>query len=180
MDPEYIRLSKYSDGSYRITDIYPDNKGFYRYNNSYNYYDIDVDKIIVCKNSDNEYFIRYHDVNKMNYVPFLLKVKNFCCEIDKLKNNITLMLIQGYDKDLFKKCREIWNKIIGLIVINNANNFVMNTIDDDAKEFIMVDVHKNTSFVEGNYRGELIIVLCSVIDSYVKTSLVQVKIHKYA
>ena len=56
----------------------------------------------------------------------------------------------------------------------------MNTIDDDAKEFIMVDVHKNTSFVEGNYRGELIIVLCSVIDSYVKTSSVQVKIHKYA
>ena len=32
--------------------------------------------------------------------------------------------------------------------INTAPDFVRNDSDDD--EFIMVDVHKNTSFVEGN------------------------------
>ena len=53
-------------------------------------------------------------------------------------------------KNFFKKIREIWNKIIELIGINNAKDFVKNTIDDD-DEFIMVDLHKNTSFIEGNY-----------------------------
>ena len=42
----------------------------------------------------------------------------------------------------------------------------------------MVDVHKNTSFVEGNYTGKLVIVLHSVIDNYLKISLIQVKTHK--
>ena len=77
MDPENIRLNKYNDGSYLITDMYLDNNGFYGYKDSYNYYDIDVDKIIAYKNSDNDYFIRYHDVNKMNYVPLQLKIKDF-------------------------------------------------------------------------------------------------------
>ena len=39
----------------------------------------------------------------------------------------------------------------------------------------MVDVHRNTSFVEGNYRDKLVIVLHSVIGNYFKTSLIQVK-----
>ena len=37
----------------------------------------------------------------------------------------------------------------------------------------MVDVDKDTSFVEGNHRDELVIVLHSVIDDYLQTSLVQ-------
>ena len=69
----------------------------------------------------------------------------------------------------------MWNKIIELIGINNAKDFVKNNIDDDPDEFVMVDVHKNTSFVEGNYRGKLLIVLHSVIDNYLETSLIQVK-----
>ena len=81
-------------------------------------------------------------------------------------------------KELFRKIREIWNKIIELIGINNAKEFVKNTIDDEADEFIMVDVHKNTSFVEGNYTDKLVIVLHSVIDNYLKISLIQVKTHK--
>ena len=63
------------------------------------------------------------------------------------------MFIQSNDKEFFKKCREIWNKIIELIGMNNAKDFVKNAIDDYADEFIAVDVHKNTSFVKGNYRG---------------------------
>ena len=111
----------------------------------------------------------------MNVVPLQLKIKNFLGIIHKLKNNITLMSIQSSDKKHFKKCREIWNKIIELIGVNNAKDFVKNTINDYTDEFIMVDVHRNTSFVEGNYRDKLVIVLHSVIGNYFKTSLIQVK-----
>ena len=38
------------------------------YEDSYNYYDIDVDKILLFKKSD-EYFVRYNDVNKNKIVP---------------------------------------------------------------------------------------------------------------
>ena len=84
------------------------------------------------------------------------------------------MSIQSDDKELFKKLGKIWNKIIELIGINNAKDFVKNTIDD-ADEFIMVDVHKNTSFVKSSNSDELVIVLHSVIDNDLKTSLVKLK-----
>ena len=164
------------DISYTIVDLYLNNRCF-GYKDSYNYHDIDVDKISLFKKSDNEYIIRYNDVNKMTVIPLQLKIKNYFGKIHELKNNITVMSIQSDDKELFRKIREIWNKIIELIGINNAKDFVKNTIDDH-DEFIMVDVHKNTSFVEGNYRNKLVIVLYSVIDNYLKTSLIQAKIHK--
>ena len=66
----------------------------------------------------------------MNVVPLQLKIKNFLGKIHELKNSITSMSIQSNDKELFKKCREIWNKIIELIGINNAKDFVKYTIDD--------------------------------------------------
>ena len=83
------------------------------------------------------------------------------------------MYIHSDDKELFRKCREIWNKITELIGINNED-FVETTLDDGDK-YIEVNVHKNTSFVKGNYRNrnKLVIVLDSVIDDYLKTSLVQ-------
>ena len=68
----------------------------------------------------------------------------------------------------------MWNKITQLLGINNAQDFVETTLDD-GDEFIMVDVHKNTSFVGGNYRNKLVIVLHSAIDDYRQT-LVQ---HRY-
>ena len=149
MDQENIVLNKNYDEPYTMISLYL-NKRFFGYKDSYNYYDIDVDKILLFKKSDNEYIIRYNDVNKMTIVSLQLKIKNFFGKIHKFKNNITLMFIQSDDKELFRKIRKIWNKIIELIGINNAKDFVKNTIDDDADEFIMVDVHKNTSFVEGN------------------------------
>ena len=74
-----------------------------------------------------------------------------------------------------KKLREIWNSTIKIIDINNANDFVKNTIDDNTDESIMVDVHANTSFVESIYRDNLVIVLHSIDDNYLKTSLAQGK-----
>ena len=96
-----------------------------------------------------------------------------------LKTIVKKMFILNKDKELFKKCREIWNKIIELIGVNNAKDFVKSTIDDDDDdEFITVDVHKNISFAEGNYRNKLLIVLHSVINDCLQTSLIQAKKHK--
>ena len=88
------------------------------------------------------------------------------------------MSIQSDDKEFFKKIREIWNKIIELMDINSAKDFVKNTRDDNADTFIMVDIHENTNFIEVNYRDKLIIALHYIIDNYLKTSLLQVRTHK--
>ena len=88
------------------------------------------------------------------------------------------MLIYNDDKEFFRKCIEIWNKIIELIGINNPIDFV--EADDHYELFITADVHKNTSFViEDNYRyvhNKVVIVSHSVINDYLKTSLIQ---HRY-
>ena len=170
MAQENIRFYEYHDGSYNVVDQYLYYR-FFEYEGSYNYYDIDVDKTLVYKKSDNKYFIRCNDVNKMNIVPLQLKIKNFFGEIHDIKNNIILMPIQRNDKELFKKFREIWNRIIELIDINN-------TIDDGTNEFIMVNARKNKCFVEGKYRDRHVIVLHSVIDDYLKKSFIKVKAHK--
>ena len=111
----------------------------------------------------------------MMVVPRQLKTKIFNNELNTLTNNNRVMFIY---KDFFRKCREIWRKIIELIGINNPIDFVKT--DDYADEFIMVDVYKNTGFaIQDNYRYghiKVVIVLNSIINDYLKTSLVQ---HSY-
>ena len=115
--------------------------------------------ITLFKKSNNEYIIRYNDVNKIIIVPFQLKIRNFfCSELHIFTNNNRVIPTHSDDKELFRKCREIWNKITELIGVNNAIDFVENTLDD-GDEFIMVHVQKNTSSVKGNYRNKLLIVL---------------------
>ena len=87
-------------------------------------------------------------------------------------NNITLTPIHSDDKELLKKCREIWNQITQLIGINSAPYFIETNLDDD-DEFIMMDVHRSTSSVRDKYRNKLTIVLHSVFNDYPQTSLVQ-------
>ena len=110
----------------------------------------------------------------MIIAPLQLKIKNFYDELNTFTNNNRVMFIYKDDKEFFRKCREIWNKIIELIGTNNPIDFV--EADDHDKLFIMADVHKNTSFViEDNYRyghNKVVIVLHSVINDYLKTSLV--------
>ena len=170
MDQEIIIFMENQDNLYTMVDLYQNNR-FFGYKDSYNYYDIDVDKILF-KKSDNEYIIRYNDVNKMMIVPLQLKINNSYNEINTLAKNNRVMFIYNDDKELFRKYREIWNKITELIGINNAGDFVETTLGDDGGEFIMVDVHKNTRFVKGNYRNKLVIVLHSVINDYLQMSLV--------
>ena len=132
-------------------------------------------KILLIKNSYNKYFTRYYDVNKMMIVPLQLKINNLYNEINTLENNNRVMFIYNNDKEFFRKCIKIWDKIVELIGINSPINFV--EVDDDDELFIMADVHKNTSFViEDNYRyghNKVVIALHSVINDHIKTSLVQ-------
>ena len=64
MDQENIMFFENNNKSYTMVNLYLNNR-FLGYKDSYNYYDTDVDKILLFKKSDNEYIIRYNDVNKM-------------------------------------------------------------------------------------------------------------------
>ena len=88
-------------------------------------------------------------------------------------SNITLVPIDSDDKEFFKKCREIWNKITELIGIDDPTDFVETNLDDDEDEFIMLEVEKNTSAVRDKYRNDLVFVFHSVLNEFPQTSLVQ-------
>ena len=66
---------------------------------------------------------------------------------------------------------EIWNKIIKLIFINNAPDFVQATLDT---EFIVADVLRNTVFTNDIYDDRLVIVFHSVINDCLQASVMQV------
>ena len=70
-----ITLFENDDKSYTIIDLYL-NSRFLGYKDSYNYYDIDVDKILLFKKSD-EYFVRYNGVNKNKFVLLQIKINNY-------------------------------------------------------------------------------------------------------
>ena len=90
---ENFMFFKNDDKSWTVIDLYLNNKIFFRDKDSYNYYDIDVDKILLFKKSDNEYIIRYNDVNRMKVAPFQLKINNFYNELNTFANNNRLMSI---------------------------------------------------------------------------------------
>ena len=84
------------------------------------------------------------------------------------------MPVHSDDKELLKKCRETWNNTTESTGLNNAEIF-SKIAESNGDEYIEVDVNKNTNFVKGNHqnRNELIKVLDSIIDGYLKTRLVQ-------
>ena len=72
MGQENILFFKNQNESYTMVDLYQNR--FFGYKDSYNYYDNDVDKILLFKISDGEYIIRYKDVNKLKIAPLQLKI----------------------------------------------------------------------------------------------------------
>ena len=88
MDQKNIMFFENDDKSYTVFDLYINSNRYLKYIDSYNYYDIDVDKILSFKKSDNEYIIRYNDVNKMMIVPLQLKINNSYNEINAFKKII--------------------------------------------------------------------------------------------
>ena len=101
MDKENIKFFENDDNSYTIVDLYLNDR-FLGYKDSCNYYDIDVDKILLFKKGDNEYVIRYNDVNKMIIAPLQLKIKNFYNELNTFANNNRVMLIYKDDKEFLE------------------------------------------------------------------------------
>ena len=76
----------------------------------------------------------------------------------------------------FKKYRQIWTNITESIGVNNAENFVKTTEDND-DEYIEAVLNKNASFVKVNHKNknELVIVLDSIVNGFPQTSVVQYK-----
>ena len=107
MAEENIMFFENDDKSYTIVDQDINSNRYLEYINSYNYYDIDVDKISLFKKSDNEYIIRYNNVNKMMTVPLQLKINNFYNELNACANNDRVIFIYNDDKEFFRKCIEI-------------------------------------------------------------------------
>ena len=76
MAEENIIFFENDDKSYTVVDLYINSNRYLKYIDSYNYYDIDVDKILLFQKSGNEYIIRYNNVNKMMILPLQLKINN--------------------------------------------------------------------------------------------------------
>ena len=73
MDQKNIMFFKNQDKSYTMSDLYLNHNICLGHKDSYNYYDVDINKILLFVKSDNEYIIRYNDVNKKKIVPLQLK-----------------------------------------------------------------------------------------------------------
>ena len=58
-----------------MVDLYQNR--FFGYKDSYNYYDVNIYKMLLFKKSDGQYIIRYKDVNKLKIALLQLKIKNF-------------------------------------------------------------------------------------------------------
>ena len=112
----------------------------------------------------------------MKIVPLQLKINNFYGKFHELGIDTKLMSIESNDKELFKKCREISNKITELIGINSAIDFVKNNMDDES---IMIDVNNSTFSIEGYFGGDLVIVLHSVIDDCIESLLVKLNANSF-
>ena len=87
-------------------------------------------------------------------------------------DNTTTMPIHSDDKELSRKCIEIWDRINELIGINDPRIFVETTSDDE-DEFFMLEVEKNASAIIDKYRNDLVFVFTSVFNNFPQTSLVQ-------
>ena len=72
MDQENVMFFENDDKSHKMVDLYINSNSYLKYRDSYNYYDIDVDKMFLFKKSNNKYIVRYNDLNKIMIVPLQL------------------------------------------------------------------------------------------------------------
>ena len=105
MAEENIMFFENDDKSCTMIDLYLNHNIFFGYKDSYNYYDIGVDEILLFEKSENEYVIRYDDVNKMTIESLQLNIKNFYNELYRFADNNRVIFIYNNDKELFRKCR---------------------------------------------------------------------------
>ena len=55
--------------------------------------------MVLFNQSDNEYFVRYNEFNKMEVVPLQLKIKSFYGELKKFRKNGKVIFIHNNDKE---------------------------------------------------------------------------------
>ena len=110
----------------------------------------------------------------MDMVPLQLKFKKFYYETRNYGSGENMIYIENSHEGFFQKMRKTWNKITKLIGINNAENFIQYTLDNNSK-YIEANILKNTNFVKDHCcRDEIVIVLDSVFDDLLKASLLEV------
>ena len=105
MAEENIMFFENDDKSCTMIDLYLNHNIFFGYKDSYNYYDIGIDEILLFEKSENEYVIRYDDVNKMTIESLQLNIKNFYNELYRFADNNRVIFIYNNDKEFFRKCR---------------------------------------------------------------------------
>ena len=94
---------KNQNKSYTITDLHLNHNILFGYKDSNNYYDVDVNKILLLKKSNNECFIRYNDLNKKKIAPLLLKIENFYFgELHIFTSGIILVPIYSDDNEFLE------------------------------------------------------------------------------
>ena len=95
-----------------------------------------------------------------------LKIENYY--FDKLDFNYCTasVIVESNDKEFFIKCREIRNKIIELMDIDNPNDFVI--IDDYGDEFVVLDIEKIQALLEKNIEIILYLLLQVLLITYFK------------
>ena len=115
----------------------------------------------------------------MDIVPLQLKLKNLYYETRNYGSGDNIIYIENSDEGFFGKMRKIWNKITKLIGINNAEDFLQHTLDNNSK-YIEANILKNTNFVKDRCRrDEIIIVLDPEFDDLIKASLLEVREFEY-
>ena len=75
MDQENVMFYKSKGKSNTMTDLYLNHNKYFWYEDSYNCYDTDVDKISLFAKSDNEYIIRYNEANQKEICATTIKNK---------------------------------------------------------------------------------------------------------
>ena len=92
--------NKLYDESYLLNDHYFFGSKWCNYEESYNYYNIDVNNILPNNESGNEYVIRYIDKYRAAIAPLQIKIKNFLDNIPKLENGLEKYMAFIVDKNL--------------------------------------------------------------------------------
>ena len=87
---------------------------------------------------------------------------------------------ESNDRKFFIKYREIRNKIIELMDIDNPDDFVEHYLDENGNDaedefimFIMWNIEKNTSAIRDKNSNDLAFVFKCVINNTLQSSLVQ-------
>ena len=77
MDSKNISFFELDGKSYLLIDQNLFGPKWYNYKDAYNYYDTDVNNILLYKKSDNDYVIRYIDKYRSAIAPLQIKINFF-------------------------------------------------------------------------------------------------------